>query len=266
MTTYNRRQFLRMAAATAGGGLLAMTQLDGIAEACQKAQWSNTDLQLDETLLAQATPAATAGLPQPVQTIQAKDFSHLQGTVEGISWNQLEQHIGLYNNYVKTLNTVQDQLAQAARGGNTADLRQLMLTQSYALDGAILHDLYFSNMGSTTNTPGELTARYLSRDFGGTQNFITQFEGVGAKMRGWAVAGLNMLDGKIHVYGLDAHDEGTPMGVYPLLIMDVYEHAYMIDFGTNRGRYLEVFRRNIDWTEVEQRLQSATAMYAARMG
>ncbi len=265
MTTYNRREFLRMAA-TAGGGLLAITQLGGLAEACRKAQWSSTDLRLDETLLAQATPTAAAPLPTPVSVIQAKDFGYLRGTVEGLSWNQLEQHIGLYTNYVKTLNTVQDQLAQAARAGNAGDIRQLMLTQSFALNGAILHDLYFSNMGGGADAPGELTARYLSRDFGGTQNFIAQFEAAGAKMRGWVLAGLNMLDGKMHIYGLDAHDAGTPMGVYPLLIMDVYEHAYMIDFGTNRGQYLEVFRRNIDWDEVEQRLQSAAAVYASRLG
>ena len=73
-------------------------------------------------------------------------------------------------------------------------------------------------------------------------------------MRGWAMLGYDMLDGKLRTYGMDQHHEWAPIHVYPILLMDVYEHAYMIDYGTARAKYLDVFMANINWSVVNNRL------------
>ncbi|MBX2861504.1 MAG: Fe-Mn family superoxide dismutase, partial [Vampirovibrio sp.] len=229
--------------------------LKSIAEACgrdgKKADWKRSELN-----------DGTGGFSSSViQTLTAKNFDHLNGAIEGLSWNQLKQHIGLYNKYVKKLNAAQQILSQNAKAGNFDQVRTLQLKQSYALNGAVLHDLYFSNMTGKSEKPGDMTAFYLNRDFDGRKNFEAEFKAIGKSMRGWTMAGFNFMDGKVHTYGLDAHDAGTPLGVYPLLVMDVYEHAYMIDFGTSRAPYIDVFTASIDWDLVEKRLTKATHLH-----
>ncbi len=242
----SRRNFLKMAA-IGGGGLLAFSQFGGIAEACQL-DVPKTDKKTEEHIKA-------CGLGP--KTLKAKNFEHLPGNIAGLSESQLKQHIALYTKYVKKYNAVDQLIQDSRKSGNYKKARNYQLRQSYALNGVILHDLYFSNLKNDVFSPETKTKALIERDFGSIANYFADLRSVAKSMRGWAITGYNMLDGRIHNYGLDTHDHGSPLGVYPLMVLDVYEHAYMVDFGTNRGAYLDAFVELIDWTTVEQRLEKA---------
>jgi len=196
------------------------------------------------------------------EQIQARTFPSLS-TVEGISQNQLNEHIGLYNGYVKKINDIQGLIM-----GTTPDLekmnatyspyRELHVEQTYALNGVILHEYYFENLGGAKKKPTEteMVHKLFSQEFGSWDNYVTHLTAVGKSMRGWAMTGYNMRDHRIHNYGLDLHNQWVPVHVIPLLVLDVYEHAYMIDFGTKRGAYLDAFMRNVNWEVVDQRLKT----------
>jgi len=241
-TPVSRRDFLKWGSLAFGGAVLALSPFNSPMKAIAS-QPSN--LQPKQPL------------PAELPLIKAKSFDHLKGAVDGLSWNQLSQHIGLYEGYVKNLNKVHDELNHAIHQQNFDLVRDIQLRQSYSLNGIVLHDLYFSNLGGFGTKMTPLAHELILRDFGTLENYLGDLKAVGSKMRGWALTAFNTLDGRLHNYGLDAHDVGSPLSVVPVLVLDVYEHAYMIDFGTSRAPYLEAFIRNIDWPVVEERLKVA---------
>jgi Fe-Mn family superoxide dismutase len=123
------------------------------------------------------------------------------------------------------------------------------------LNGAVLHELYFGNLGATEKEPKGSLKKIIDRDFGSVQNFIGHLKLTGKIMRGWALAALNYRTGKLHIYGLDQHQQDVPNMVYPILALDVYEHAYMIDYGLKRADYIETFFKAIDWGVVQKRFE-----------
>ncbi len=246
-----RREFLKMAAAV-GGSALALSQfrLDGFA----------------------ATPAAKGSKPvpndhpkhtyDPKESVQAKTFDNL-ATVEGISKNQLDQHLGLYKGYVTKINDIENQILgmsieQDKMNATYSPYRELHAEQTYALNGVILHEYYFENIGGAKKkaTETEMVHKIFTQEFGSWDNYVNHLVAVGKSMRGWAMTGYNMRDHRVHNYGMDLHNQGVPVNVIPLLVLDVYEHAYMIDFGTKRAAYIDAFLGNVDWGVVDQRLKT----------
>lgn len=184
------------------------------------------------------------------------DFSR----VKGISMNQLSQHYKIYEGYVKKTNEIwkkTDEIIDFSGTNPTySPIRSLMLGQSYAVDGVKLHKLYFENIcGYGRGISGEIY-KLIKRDFNSYERWEKFFASAGMSMRGWVVLGVDKIDNRLHIYGLDAHDVGAIWCCCPLLIMDVYEHAYMIDFGIDRKKYIEVFMENINWNIVNERLKN----------
>jgi superoxide dismutase, Fe-Mn family len=203
---------------------------------------------------------AILGLPAE-SLIVAKNYDALLNTVEGISANQLKQHIGLYQGYVKKANDIHQQLRNAnpdiSKVNATYDpFRELLVEESYAMNGIVLHELYFDNIGGDYAPPSGFLQTVFAKHFGSWDGFINQLKAAGKAMRGWAVVAFNIRDNRIHLYGLDTHNQWSPMHTIPLVVLDVYEHAYMIDFGTNRSTYLDAFVGNLNWAVVEQRVLS----------
>ncbi|MFD3157647.1 superoxide dismutase [Haloimpatiens sp. FM7330] len=185
--------------------------------------------------------------------------------VKGISKNQLEQHYKLYEGYVRKTNEIwkESEELNDFKGSNTtySKVRSLKLGESYALDGVKLHELYFENMNCKSNIPYGHIMKLIERDFGSYERFVKYFISVGMAMRGWCVLTIEPLDEKLHIIGQDAHDVGSIWMSNPLLVLDVYEHAYMIDFGINRLEYINIFMKNINWKVVNSRLKK----YEVRM-
>lgn len=250
-----RREFLKRAAAV-GGTALALS-----------------GLRLGESVDAKTPPAVTPSASSksshptrpynPQARIEARTFPNL-ATVDGISQNQLNQHLELYNGYVKKINDIETQIENAApemlAQANTAysPFRELHHEQTYVLNGVILHEYYFENLGGTLNLPTDTEMLYsvITREFGSWEGYLDQLRAVAKSARGWAITGYNMRDRRVHNYALDLHDQNVPVNVIPIVVLDVYEHAYMIDFGTRRPAYLQAFLRNVNWLVADSRLKT----------
>lgn len=213
-----------------------------------------------------ATAAAVGGIgaqaavinPAPgAEPYAAKDFSDLTAKkLEGISAGQIEQHLKLYQGYVKKSNEIYSKLKDVditSANATYSPLRELLMEQSYAVNGAVYHEFYFGNLGGKDGEPsGELRAA-LEERWGSTSKFMDFLKAAGKSMRGWVIIGYNTRAGHLDAFGLDFHNMWSPANTVPLLVLDVYEHAYMIDYGIDRGKYLDAFARNLDWDVVAKR-------------
>ena len=187
----------------------------------------------------------------------AKDYAKLVG-MQGFGETLLKNHFTLYQGYVTNTNKVLDALDQLLAEGKTAtpEYAELKRRLGWEFNGMRLHELYFENLGGSAplNQGGKL-ARKLAESFGSVENWEKDFRGVGA-MRGigWAVLYEDAASGRLINFWVNEHDVAHPAGCTPLLIMDVFEHAFMLDYGLKRADYIEAFFRNIDWQAVESRL------------
>ncbi|PRR80111.1 Superoxide dismutase [Clostridium liquoris] len=190
--------------------------------------------------------------------LEIKKQSYNFSTVKGISLNQLQQHYKLYEGYVNKLNEIWSMPVDAKEYGpgnaTYSPMRSLKLGETYALDGVKLHELYFENITGGNNQPFGSILKFIMRDFKSYENFLEYLKKVGLSMRGWAILTIDPLDNKLHIIGSDAHDTGAVWLSYPLLAMDVYEHAYMIEFGIDRSKYIDRFIENINWAVINNRL------------
>lgn len=199
-----------------------------------------------------AATAATASDPYI-----AKDFSHLVGKTDGLTASQIEQHLKLYKGYIAKANELTGKLRDADLAGANptyAPLREMLVEESYAVNGVIFHELYFGNLGGKGGeATGDVQAAIDER-WGSYGKFIDYVKAAGKCMRGWVIVGYNTRGGHLSTFGLDMHNMWTPANTVPILCLDVYEHAYMIDYGIDRGKYLDAFVKNIDWDVVGKRL------------
>jgi len=210
--------------------------------------------QAEQTATAAPTPSSNVG----AETYVGKDFSHLVSrSMSGLSGNQIEQHLKLYKGYVNKANELQIKLKDVDISGANATyapLRELLMEQSYALNGAVYHEFYFGNLGGKGGEPdGDLRSALEAR-WGSFGKFSDYVKAAGKCMRGWVVVGYNTRAGHLDCYGLDMHNMWVPANNIPILVLDVYEHAYMIDYGIDRGKYLDAFFNNLDWDAVAKRL------------
>ena len=188
----------------------------------------------------------------------AKDYSKLIG-MEGFSETLLKNHFTLYQGYVTNTNKVMDILNQMLKDGKTAipEYAELKRRFGWEFNGMRLHEYYFENLGGKggINKEGKL-AKKMAEDFGSYETWEKDFKAVGA-MRGigWAVLYQDVTNGKLMNFWINEHDVSHPAGCNPLLIMDVFEHAFMIDYGLKRVDYIGTFFKNILWSAAETRLR-----------
>ena len=188
----------------------------------------------------------------------AKDFSSLLG-MEGFSDTLLNNHFTLYQGYVKNTNKLLDIMAAMIEADEigTPEYAEIKRRFGFEFDGMRLHEYYFGNLGG--NQPLDLSGRLvrqLAEDFGGYDNWEKDFRGTGL-MRGigWAILYQDDQTGRLVNQWINEHEVGHLAGCNPLLIMDVFEHAYMTDYGLKRADYIQSFFDNIDWSAVESRLK-----------
>jgi len=185
-----------------------------------------------------------------VKTFDLKD-------VAGLSMPQLDQHQKLYAGYVNKRNQIDEKLKFVDRG-NTANItyspfRSLKISQTFARNGALLHELYFENLSAGKKIQPN-TEKILIKNFGSIAAFKKDLMDCAGCSRGWVVTSFCIDSGSVKNFVLDAHNETVPMLTVPILVVDVYEHAYMIDFGINRAAYLKTMWDNIDWDVIEKRV------------
>ena len=191
-------------------------------------------------------------------TYTAKDYGRLIG-MPGFSETLLKNHFTLYQGYVTNTNKVLDTLGQMAKDGKAAtpEFAELKRRLGWEFNGMRLHEYYFENLGGTgALDPNGTLGKQLAAQFGSIEAWEKEFRATGA-MRGigWAVLYEDPANGRLINFWVNEHDVSHPAGCRPLLIMDVFEHAFMVDYGLKRPDYIEAFFKNIDWKAVESRLK-----------
>ncbi len=189
---------------------------------------------------------------------EAKDYSKLIG-MEGFSEMLLKNHFTLYQGYVTNTNKLMDTLASMLNEGKvgTPEYAELKRRMGWEFNGMRLHEYYFENLGSkrAIDKAGKL-AKKLAENFGSYENWEKDFRGTGT-MRGigWVILYQDNVSGKLFNQWINEHDVGHPAGCIPILIMDVFEHAFITDYGLKRADYIEAFFKNINWAVAESRLK-----------
>lgn len=188
---------------------------------------------------------------------KAKDYSQLIG-MKGFSETLLKNHFTLYQGYVNNTNKVYDLLAAKAKDAANPEFAELKRRFGWEFNGMRLHEHYFENLGGKAplNKSGTL-AKKLADAYGSYETWEQDFRATGA-MRGigWAVCYQDNVADSIFNTWINEHDVGHLAGCKPILIMDVFEHAFMTDYGLKRADYIESFFQNINWQAVEKRLTS----------
>lgn len=188
----------------------------------------------------------------------AKDYSRLIG-MAGFGDALLNNHFTLYQGYVTNTNKVLDAVDGLVKADKAAtpEFAELKRRLGWEFNGMRLHELYFENLGGAAplDRGGKLAAK-MAESFGSVEAWEKEFRATGA-MRGigWAVLYQDIDSGRLINFWIGEHDVAHPAGCQPLLIMDVFEHAFMLDYGLKRADYIEAFFRNIDWKAVEARLK-----------
>jgi Fe-Mn family superoxide dismutase len=197
---------------------------------------------------------------------EPKDYSRLKG-MDGFSDELLENHLALYRGYVTHTNEALDALSEMAASGRGSSYErgEVRRRLGWEWNGMRLHELYFDNLGGSESAgEDERLSRLITGSFGSHDAWERDFEAVGS-MRGvgWAILYHDRPTDRLLNVWIDEHDTGHLSGAAPLLVMDVFEHAFMIDYGLKRGEYIGAFFRNVRWGKVGERLADSHGRNAA---
>jgi Fe-Mn family superoxide dismutase len=192
--------------------------------------------------------------------------------LDGISDAQLQEHFSLYAGYVKQVNALNEDLVKMRSAGKASgknpEFAELTRRLGFEYGGMILHEYYFSNLKKAADPqPPQSSglAKALGDAFGSIDQWKMDFQAIG-EMRGigWVILFEDPVTDRLTNHWVTLHQEGIPAGFKPLLVMDVWEHAFMRDYkATEKAKYVDAFFRNVDWQMVERRLNEAPAIRPA---
>lgn len=203
----------------------------------------------------------------PTQPYRAVSFP-LSG-LRGISDETLEMHFKLYAGYVTQTNLLNERIAEMLKDGKLDQeevpaYSELTRRLGFEYNGMVLHELYFGNMRKNGDAEPPASSAFraaCAERFGSWERWKTDFVGVG-KMRGvgWAACFLDPSTRRLSNQWITLHEVGGVVGFSPLLVMDVWEHAFLLDYApSERGKYIEAFFQNVDWSVVDHRLDAGGA-------
>jgi Fe-Mn family superoxide dismutase len=173
--------------------------------------------------------------------------------LDGISRASVEAHYKLYEGYVAKRNEILGKLGSADRSSANqtySELRALKVELSFAVGGIKNHEVYFEHLGGDGGDPRGAIADLIARDFGSTDAWRADLKATGLAGRGWAWTAYDWDEGRLFNYIGDAQNTYPIWNATPLVALDVYEHAYFLDFQTDRAGYIDRFFDNLDWAVV----------------
>jgi len=194
--------------------------------------------------------------------IVPETFSEKLYSMKGISKKTIEAHLKLYQGYVKKYNEINEKLSQlsvddyANANQVFSTIRELKTELSFAWGGIINHELYFSHLGGKGGLPAGGLLKQIKKDFGSFEKFKTDVKATGLSARGWVWTGWNYREERLINYLGDSQNTYLTWGVEPIMALDTYEHAYFIDYETNRGAYIDAFFENLDWKVIEENFEN----------
>jgi Fe-Mn family superoxide dismutase len=185
--------------------------------------------------------------------ITARELNPRLLELEGISRETTEAHYKLYQGYVNKRNEVLGKLAGvdvSAPNQVYSELRALKVDFTFAVGGIKNHEIYFDHLGGSGGDPAGIFGDLVRRDFGSVEAWRTDLKATGLAGRGWAWTAYDWDEGRLFNYIGDAQNTYPVWNATPLVALDVYEHAYFLDFGTDRGAYIDAFFNNLDYDVV----------------
>jgi superoxide dismutase, Fe-Mn family len=174
--------------------------------------------------------------------------------LEGLTLKMVQEHFKLYQGYVKKSNEMQEKIETADKSeanGVFSFIGELKRQETFAVNGMKLHEVYFGQLMGDGVPKGDIM-KMIEEDFGSIDKWKEDMVATGLSARGWAILCFDFRDNRLHNYGSDAHNVGAVWGAIPLVVLDVYEHAYFMDYGVNRKDYLAAFFKNLDWDFVNK--------------
>jgi superoxide dismutase, Fe-Mn family len=178
--------------------------------------------------------------------------------LDGISRETVQAHYKLYEGYVGKRNEVMEKLAEvdlAAANQVYSEVRELKVELSFALGGIKNHEIYFEHLGGGGGDPSGAVGKLITRDFGSAHAWRADLKATGMAGRGWAWTAYDWDEGRLFNYVGDAQNTYPIWNATPLVALDVYEHAYFIDYQTDRASYIDAFFDNLDWDVVNDWVQ-----------
>jgi superoxide dismutase, Fe-Mn family len=175
--------------------------------------------------------------------------------LDGISRATIESHYKLYEGYVNKRNEILQKLDGVdTESANQvySDIRALKVDLTFAIGGIKNHEIYFEHLGGGGGEPDGMIGDLIGRDFGSSQNWRTDLKATGLAGRGWAWTAYDWDEGRLFNYVGDAQNTFPIWNATPLVALDVYEHAYFLDYRTDRASYIDAFFDNLDWSTVNE--------------
>jgi superoxide dismutase, Fe-Mn family len=188
------------------------------------------------------------------EEITARELKPALLELHGISRETIEAHYKLYEGYVNKRNEIMEKLAEvdlAAANQAYSEVRALKVELSFALGGIKNHEIYFEHLGGHGGDPKGAIAELIARDFGSAGAWRADLKATGMAGRGWAWTAYDWDEGRLFNYVGDGQNTYPIWNATPLVALDVYEHAYFIDYHTDRGSYIDAFFDNLDWDTVD---------------
>lgn len=177
----------------------------------------------------------------------------------GISEKTMQiHHDKLYVGYVNKRNEIEEKLATTDRAQANAtysEYGELKREESFAANAIYLHEYYFNVLGGDGKQTGDLI-KAIEAEFGSYDKWLEDFKAAGMCARGWVVLAYDFNTGHLHNYLCDSHNHGGIWGAMPIIVLDMYEHAFFIDYGSDRKAYIEDYMKNLNW-EAAQHLYSS---------
>ena len=199
--------------------------------------------------------------------IEAKKYDQLVGNLPGFSAPQIEIHLKLYQGYVKKINEIRAEIEKIPFGERKPNANfsygkfsELKRRESVPYNGVYLHEMYFDNLGGSRGAPEADLARAIEGSFGSQSNWEEDLSACAETATGgWVLLTYDRIDGKLHHNQVWEHSNGIMINQEHLLALDTWEHAFMIDFGTDKKSYLGAFLQNVNWKVVAERFALAAA-------
>ena len=187
------------------------------------------------------------------EEITARELKPALLELDGISRETIEAHYKLYQGYVNKRNEILGALAGVDLGSANqvySELRALKVDLTFAIGGIKNHEIYFEHLGGVGGDPPGVFGDLVRRDFGSVAEWRDDLRATGMAARGWAWTAYDWDEGRLFNYIGDAQNTFPVWNATPLVALDVYEHAYFVDYGTDRASYIEAFFNNLDYDVV----------------
>ena len=194
--------------------------------------------------------------------LEPKKFSEKILSMKGISKKTVEEHLKLYQGYVNKYNEIQEKLTALSQEDYAkanqvfSTIRELKVELSFAWGGVINHEIYFGHLGGKGGKPTGELLKQIEEDFGSFDAYKKDLKATGISARGWVWTGWNYREERLVNYLGDSQNTYALWEVDPILALDTYEHAYFIDYGVNRGGYIDSFFENLDWKVIKENFDS----------